>query len=219
MGLFDFPANLLGQDEDLVLDARPHWISLLVPIAQTTGIGLALAAGYLLAPFDWGSLAFAAMLVVALVAFLVWPGPLITAWLTAHFVVTTDRVIRRSGLFAKQAVEISFERISDVQFHQSVIERLIGAGDLTIQSAAGELNFEDVRYPEAVQRLIFERKELNDAHRREAERRAFMADFWAPSSVADELDKLHRLRTTGVISDEEFEDLKTRLMHRVRTAR
>lgn len=213
---FAFPASLIGADEDLVLDLRPHWVALLVPAAQGIGILLALVAAFLFVPYSLGPWPFVLVTLAAAAAVLWWPGPLLTTWVTSHFVVTTDRVIRRSGLIARESMEISLERISDIRFHQSVIERLAGVGDLTIQSAAGPMEFRDVTGPERVQRKIFELKEQNEVRRKERERRPESARFWEPSSLADELAKLHALREQAIITEEEFAELKVLLLSRAR---
>ena len=52
-------------------------------------------------------------------------------------------------------MEVPLDRISDVKFGQSIFERLVGAGNLTIESAAefGEQRFDYIRRPEEVQRV------------------------------------------------------------------
>ena len=57
------------------------------------------------------------------------------------------------------------ERINDVKFKQSVFERIVGAGDLTIESGGeyGQNRFTDIRKPEEVQKTIFEQSEKNQA--------------------------------------------------------
>jgi membrane protein YdbS with pleckstrin-like domain len=179
---------------------------------MAVGIVTATVVILLYAPYSWGGWVFAAVLLGGAAALLVWPAPPIARWVSSHFVVTTDRVIRRSGLIAKEATEISLERITDVRTRQSVIERLVGAGDLTIESAGrlSPLTFEDVRHPDRVQKVIFERKEAN-AGRREA--RASGGGL-AAGSIADELAKLHLLRAKGVISDREYDLLKARVIGR-----
>ena len=52
-----------------------------------------------------------------------------------YFVVTSRRVIYRSGVVSKRGVEIPLERINNINFHQRLIDRIIGAGDLDIESA------------------------------------------------------------------------------------
>ncbi len=137
---------------------------------------------------------------------MVGPTPPFVAWATSHFVVTTDRVIHRAGFIAKHSMEIPVEKISDVKFRQTVFERMIGAGDLILESAGefGQETFGDIRKPEEVQKTIYEMAEANQQElvpRQE-------------QSIADELAKLDRLRDDGVISNEEFEAQKARLLNR-----
>jgi uncharacterized membrane protein YdbT with pleckstrin-like domain len=211
---FRFPLELLGPDEDVVLDLRPHWIALLKPIAQAIVIVAVATTAFIITPYRWGAGIFLLIAAGAVASFVVWPAQSLVFWGTSHFVVTTDRVLRRSGLVARKSIEISLERITNIQFTETVLERMIGAGDLHIESAgvSGAVVFEDIRRPERVQRTIFERKEKN-ADR--AQLRATATTFWTPVSVADELTKLHQLRNDGVISEDEFVTLKSRLLNKV----
>src|SRR5215217_2663496 len=88
-------------------------------------------------------------------------------WATTHLVLTTERLIFRSGVVAKFGREIPLERISDVTFSQSLFERLIGAGDLLLESAGehGQSRFSNIRDPEAVQLEIYRQMEANDRRR------------------------------------------------------
>lgn len=210
-----FPASLLSADEDLVVDLRPHWIALIKPILQTIIIVTGMIVTWLLTPFSLGWL-YALTFVVAVALLAQFPSRPVIRWATSHFVVTTDRVIRRSGWIAKEAMEISLEKISDVRFQQGVLERLIGAGTLTIESAgrSGQEVLEDVQNPERVQKLIFEMKERNNA-RSGIGRPPVEVASWGPASVADELTKLYQLMERGVLSDEEFRAVKARLLGRV----
>ncbi len=202
-----FPRRLLAETEDLVLDLRPHWIALVWPLAEialdAAGVGLILA--YM--PQAWPT--WVRWLVVAVGAALITLSavPKIVAWATSHFVVTTDRVIHRSGWFAKRSMEIPLENISDVRFSQGVFERMIGAGDLVLESAGefGQETFTNIRRPEVVQKTIYE---MNEANLRRMQAPS------VPPSLADELAKLDRLRGEGVISDDEFSAQKARLLDR-----
>jgi uncharacterized membrane protein YdbT with pleckstrin-like domain len=151
------------------------------------------------------------LVALAGIALFAWrPLRRIVAWATSHFVVTSDRVIHRAGWFAKRSMEIPLENISDVRFNQTVFERVIGAGDLTLESPGtfGQERFSDVRHPEQVQKTIYE---MNEANR---QRMSGAGPAGGSSSVADELAKLDRLRDDGVISDQEFEAHKARLLGR-----
>ena len=78
--------------------------------------------------------------------------------MTTSFTVTNDRIIFRQGMVAKSGVEIPLERIMNVNFKQSIWERIIGAGDLLIESGGkdGQSRFSDVRKPELVAKEIHE---------------------------------------------------------------
>ena len=69
---------------------------------------------------------------------IVWAGWLVLKylqWTMTYFVVTSRRVIYRTGVLSKKGVEIPLERINNINFHQRIIDRIIGAGDLDIESA------------------------------------------------------------------------------------
>src|SRR5689334_13138174 len=111
-----FPKRLLAPGEDIVLDLRPHWISLAV--ATIEGVAALIVYIVLLVnvPRTWpswirwslfGLLAFFLVLTI---------GRKLVAWATSHFVVTTERVVHRSGWLAKRSMEILLDRVSDVRF-------------------------------------------------------------------------------------------------------
>jgi uncharacterized membrane protein YdbT with pleckstrin-like domain len=205
-----FPRRLLIQGEDVVLEMRPHWIALVGPAVVTLlvviGWSLALAnapdSGGSRAVVVWGSL------ILGIVVLLVYVVPRVIAWATSLFVVTTDRIVHRRGLIAKSSMEIPLEAINDVRFEQNVFERLIGAGDLVIESAGerGREVFADIRHPEAVQREIYGQGETNKQR---------MYQGGSPRSapsVAGELERLADLRDRGVLTPAEFEAQKRRIL-------
>jgi uncharacterized membrane protein YdbT with pleckstrin-like domain len=202
----------LIEGEDVVVELRPHWIALVVPIAVTilVVVGWGLAFGW--AP-DAGAgrttVVFGAA-IVAVLLLLAYVLPRIVAWATSIFVVTTDRIIHRKGLVAKYSMEIPLEAINDVRFQQGVFERLIGAGDLIIESAGerGRQVFADIRHPEEVQREIYAQGEQNK------ERMYQGAPPRGAPSTAGELERLADLRDRGVLTPEEFEAQKRRILGR-----
>ena len=133
-----FPRKLLIENEQLVLELRPHWIALVMPAIVTILVIAGWIAAVSYGPDDgtgrdvtlWGATAIAIFV-------LIWfPVRKFVAWVTSYFVVTSDRVIHREGWIAKRSMEIPLEAINDVRFHQGVFERVIGAGDLIISSAS-----------------------------------------------------------------------------------
>jgi uncharacterized membrane protein YdbT with pleckstrin-like domain len=204
-----FPRRLLIEGEELILDLRPHWVALFGPVLATL---LVLAAWALIlprlpegdvnGPLVWVTLGLG-------LAIVVWyPLRAAIAWATSHFVVTSDRIIHREGLVAKRSMEIPLEAINDVRFTQGAFERLIGAGDLVIESAGerGRQVFSNVRDPEGVQRTIYHQGELNQQRMYQG------APARGAPSLTSELQRLADLRDRGVLTDEEFEAQKRRIL-------
>jgi membrane protein YdbS with pleckstrin-like domain len=200
-----FPRRLLIEGEELVLDLRPHWIALVGPgIAAVVGLAaavwVAVAVGDSAEWIPW---------VVYLVLLVVYPLPKVVWWLTSNFAVTSDRVIHREGFIAKRSMEIPLEAINDVRFDQGVVDRMIGAGTLVIQSASehGRQMFDDIRDPEGVQRTIYHEGEKN-------KQRMYQGGPGVPAapSVTTELERLADLRAKGILTEEEFQAQKARIL-------
>ena len=141
-------------------------------------------------------------------------GRRVLRWLTTHLVLTTERLIFRSGVVAKFGREIPLERINDVTFSQSVFERLIGIGDLVIESAGehGQSTFSDIRDPEAVQLQIYRQMEANGRRRSGY---AATAAPERPPGVLSDLERLADLRDRGAVTEEEFQAKKRDLLDRL----
>ena len=108
-------------------------------------------------------------------------------------------------------MEIPLEAINDVRFQQSIFERIVGAGDLVIQSAseAGRNVFANVRSPEAIQRTIYEQGERNRGRMYQAPPAA--APPSSPSTTG-ELERLAELRDSGVLTESEFQNQKRNIL-------
>lgn len=216
-----FPKKLLADHEKLVLDLRPHWIALVLPVVVTVLVLVAWIVLYQF--FDPPTVVKWVAIIAGVLILIAFPGRALLSWLTSHFVVTTDRVIHRSGWLAKRAMEIPLERINDVRFEQSVLERVVGAGDLRIESGGeyGQNHFSDIRRPEDVQKLIYEMSEENQNRMMRGEPAATMTGETStkPSSTGasplDEIERLAAMKERGLLSEEEFETQKRRLLGRL----
>ena len=134
-------------------------------------------------------------------------------WATTNFVITSDRIIFREGVIAKDGIEIPLERVNNVNFRQSIFERMIGAGDLLIESGGedGRSRFTDIRRPERVQNLIHSQMEANEQRRFQPMNNAVAAAAHAPD-VATQLEKFEGMLQRGTISPTEFEAQKRKLL-------
>jgi len=166
-------------------------------------------------PFDWAIL----LLFLGGLGFF---GFTYLQWTTTNFVVTNERLVSRKGVFSKEGIEIPLDRINTVFFKQSIFERIIGAGDLGIESAGegGRQEFTDIRMPNLVQNEIYRQVEgLEDRRLRRLGQAAAEAAPATPAepqlSIPEQIEKLDRLRRRGVVTDEEFEAKKRELLDRM----
>jgi uncharacterized membrane protein YdbT with pleckstrin-like domain len=194
---------LLTEGEEIILDLRPHWIALLKPIFWTVVIGSVTGLIWVKAGGDVQNWIRIAVVVAALILWIPLAAVPAARWRFTMFALTNERVITRTGVIAKHSKEIPLETINDVTFNQKIIERMIKAGDLVIESAgeSGQNRFTDIRNPEHVQLEIY----------RAAEARKGLGRPGGPS-LADELAKLADLRDRGVLNENEFQARKRKLL-------
>jgi membrane protein YdbS with pleckstrin-like domain len=126
-----FPDDELTSNERVVLDLHPHWKQMVGPwtvlVVVVAGLITALVAninGVLMLVLGVIGLILVAWLTV---------GPFIR-WRTTHYVVTNERIITRAGILRQHTENIPIDRISDVKFDQSLFQRVLGCGMLTLSS-------------------------------------------------------------------------------------
>ncbi len=219
-----YPEKLINEGETVVLDLKPHWWFFWKHILAGAALLIVLIAWTLTLnhPPKAGNYVLAAAIVI-------YAGFVVVKYLTwtyTHFVLTDRRVISRSGIISKRGTEVPLDRVNNIEFGQKFWERIIGAGDLAIESAGkdGQSHFQNVRHPDMVQQEVYRQIEVNT--RRQAGWQAdALADrnpaaSSAPASpaapdVADQITKLATLRDQGAITSEEFEQKKTELLDRM----
>jgi uncharacterized membrane protein YdbT with pleckstrin-like domain len=209
-----YPKKLLNEGEEVALDLRPHWWFFSKHIA--TGIPLFVV---LILVLSIGNKWLNALWGIVAVVWAGWLGLKYLEWNFTHFVVTDDRVIYRTGVIAKRGVEIPMERINNIYFNQGIWERIIGAGDLDIESAGrdGQSHFDDVWHPDGVQQELYRQMEVNAKKRASWSNPAptFAPAAPAPPTVPEQLQQLADLRDRGVITAAEFEAKKAQLLERM----
>jgi uncharacterized membrane protein YdbT with pleckstrin-like domain len=172
-GVTGIPKRLLGEDESVVMALRPHWKELIWPTLVLLIVSPLVTYGATVVPDGSAQtpLRIAAIAVGALILLrlTLWP---FLQWLTTTYVVTDRRVITRVGVIARHGRDMPLSRINDVSFeHSSVLERMLGCGTLTVESAGerGQLVMRDVPGVEEVQRDVYRLAE-DDEERRRGER-------------------------------------------------
>ena len=216
-----FPRKLLNEGEEVVLDLHPHWWFF---AAQLVALVAALVLGFLKLQAEFpdavdGISDIGVGLII--IGCLGWFGLRYAQWITTNFVVTTDRLVYRHGVLAKQGIEIPLERVNTVFFGQSIFERILRTGDLVIESAGerGREAFSNVRHPSAVQNEIYKQMEENENRKYDRigrnAREARDDDDDNGGSIPSQIRELDELRKQGVLSDDEFKRKKQELLDRM----
>jgi membrane protein YdbS with pleckstrin-like domain len=202
----------LTDGEDVRMSFRAHWKSGLMGMVLAVVLGgLGLWLGWwALDGFIWGGLL--GLLIGAGVAIVASIGG-ITEWLTTRYWVTNERLIVRTGFLTKTGQEIPVDAINSVTVRQGPLERMLGYGDMTVESAAqGSLQvFRNVPDPVTVQKTIYDAREDRTMHLSGATGRSG-GDAGSSRGRYDDLADLAKLRDDGVISDAEFEAEKAKLL-------
>lgn len=200
------PQRLLDDDEQVVVDVRPHGralvgpaLVLLVVAPVTVVMAASVPGGQVGSVLRWVVLGLGALAVVrgAVVPFLVWRS--------TSYTVTTHRVAVRRGVLHRFGRDVLLGRVSAVTFRSGPWDRLFGSGRIRIDTAGeGPLVLDDVPAVERVQRAVQTYAEMaqdDDAAADEGGYDAFEeeadGDDWADVDVrgADDED-----------DDEEYDD-------------
>jgi uncharacterized membrane protein YdbT with pleckstrin-like domain len=131
-----YPDKVLADDEEVVRHLHPHWLTIFWPVVWFLLIVGAASFGAAVIPAGqqqgvWRLVVagLAVLLVLVLVV-----GPLLR-WRTTHYVITTHRLLFREGVLARRGRDIGLSRITDVSYSQTLWERIINSGTVTIESA------------------------------------------------------------------------------------
>lgn len=164
-----YPDKILANDEKVVEHLHPSWITLVPATLWFIVICAAAGAGIAYAPDD-GTARTVVIIAIVVVGFVLLCWLAFTPWIqwrTTHYVFTTHRVLIRRGVLHRTGRDISLQRISDVAFSQSLWDRMVRAGSVTIESAGeqGQEVLENIPRSDDVQQMINRLVEEDSARR------------------------------------------------------
>ena len=157
----------LSEGEHSVLILHPHWKILLRPTLILILVALAAAAALVLIPQGrYTGSGQIAVGVVAVLAVLIWFVVPFLRWQTTTYELTNRRLRLREGVLSRSGRDFPLIRISDVSFSHGLIDRLLGCGQLVVESAGehGQLVLTEIPQVEKVQVILFQLVE--DEHAR-----------------------------------------------------
>jgi uncharacterized membrane protein YdbT with pleckstrin-like domain len=152
-----YPDKLLAEDEEVVRHLHPHWLTLFWPVVRLLLIVGAASFGMAAIPAgrQQGVLRMAVLAAALVLLLFVVLIPLLR-WRTTHYVITTHRLLFRVGILTRRGRDLGLSRITDVSYRQTLWERLINSGTLTIESAgdSGATVLRQIPDSDGVQQLL-----------------------------------------------------------------
>ena len=197
--------GLLGQNERIVLATRQHWFVLFSNIVLEIVLTLVLIVGVTAATTvnPLAAIGFVLLLVPLI-------GMLrdILIWRNREYIVTNRRVIQISGVFSKDVVDSSLEKVNDVKMSQSMFGRMFDYGDVEILTASemGINLFQRIGDPVKFKTAMLNAKEKMGYEGTSAQPQHTEDDI--PAQIAE----LDELRKKGIVTEAEFQAKKKELL-------
>ena len=203
----------LKNNEEVVLTIRKHWFVLFKPTLWALIFLILAVAGYY---YGIGifSLVGAG---VTIVWFIYW----ILDRNTNLWAVTNLRVIDEYGVFTNNSKETPLDKINNVSYRQPLLGRVFNYGDVQIQSAAesGSTTHKMVERPKDLKDTItqYQERYKQEQIKEQAQSLANAVGGQKPSvgiDVSEELTKLHDLKEKGIITEEDFQKGKDKILNK-----
>lgn len=149
----------LAPGETPVAIVHPHWRVLARPVTLAVVIvAIALVAEVLI---PWGGAApigpvvLGAVAIIGLMWFLTIP---LLRWRTTMYELTTRRLRMRSGILARKGKDIPLNRVTDVSFERTFVDRVLGSGTLVVESPGehGQVRLTEIPHVEKLQGTLFQ---------------------------------------------------------------
>jgi len=199
--------NMLGENEHIVFITRQHWLILLGKILAQIVLVVGLIVLVTLVWRIWQPhpLVPLAYLLVILPLLSLWQN--VTVWKSRQYVVTDWRVIQISGIFSKEVMDTSLEKVNDVKLDQSFLGRLLDYGNLEILtgSESGVDRFICIGLPIHFKTAMLNAKEKL-AHGQAGSGQRSAVDIAGP------IEQLDNLRRQGLLTEEEFQQQKAQVL-------
>jgi uncharacterized membrane protein YdbT with pleckstrin-like domain len=148
--------RLLNEGEHIVLSTRTHAKVLILPAVVL--IVVAALAGYLTSlPSGDQAGTWRIVIWVLTAALLVWfcVVPFLN-WLLTTYTFTNRRLITRTGVLTRRGHDIPMNRISDISYEKSLIDRFFRCGTLVVSDASelGRVELRDIPRVEQAQLTV-----------------------------------------------------------------
>lgn len=199
----------LKSGEKIAITIRRHWLVLAWPVViAAVALALGIVAAAMGAPYG--------LLLPAAAGLWLWYK--VVERDRDLWAVTNLRVVDECGVISLNSKESPLEKINNVTYSQTGWGRILGYGDIQIQTAAeiGATTYTMVTNPRELKDTITEMQEAYKRDQVTAQARelasAIAGSQRAAGDVAAEIERLHNLKERGILTEEEFLQQKRRLL-------
>lgn len=207
--------DLLGEGEAVVFETHQHRFILFARVLTETILLILLVAAAIITPQAFpqaatliriGALALAVIMILSAV------GDYLR-WKNEQYIVTDRRVIQLRGVFNKNVLDSSLEKINDIEMSQTVFGRMFGYGNIQILTASedGINRLDYIADPLPFKKAMIDARSRYDHYLD----RSPVHAYEAPLNVQDTLLQLAALHDRGILNDAEFEAKKRDLLSRI----
>ena len=197
----------LKKDEKVIFHSQPHWVTLVGPALVTLIaiiIGIALGGAGLL-------------IGLLCICYFIYK---VVERKNNLWAVTNLRVIDEFGVFSNNSKESPLDKINNVAYSQSFWGKIWGFGNVQIQTAAeiGSTTYYSVDNPKELKDTITHMQEEYKSHQIKRQATELASALIAGQQnnkvdVATELEKLHELKQKGILTVEEYNNRKTKILN------
>jgi len=195
----------LKKNEEIILTVKKHWFSLIPPIFGSILI------------FLFGTMLIGIFSFIPAILWLIYK---ILERKSNIWIVTSLRVIDEYGVFSLNSKETPLDKINNVSYIKSFLGRIFGFGNVAIQSAAesGATTHMIVERPKILKDTITEYQEIYKENNLRLQSESFAnisknQNNVSNSNINEEIEKLHNLKEKGIITEQEFELGKNKILN------
>jgi uncharacterized membrane protein YdbT with pleckstrin-like domain len=197
----------LKKEEIVILQTKPHWLTLVIPALITL---VAIILGFII-----GGLGI--ILGMVFIPYFIYK---VIERNKNLWAVTNLRVIDEFGVFSNNSKESPLDKINNVSYSQSFWGKIFGYGNVQIQTAAeiGSTIYPFVEKPQELKDSITQMQEEYKTWQIKLQANELANAIIAgkqtnKTDVAAEVEKLFELKQKGILTEEEYNNRKSKLLN------
>jgi uncharacterized membrane protein YdbT with pleckstrin-like domain len=143
------PTHDLARGEFVIFHAHSHWKVLTLPALVFLICAGGVGAWFILTdPTTRPAWATWTIIIAAVIIELIWTVAPLIRWAARTDTLTNHRLISREGVFNRRGRDIPISRVHAITYERTLLERILGAGTLIVQTAAdsSDVVLEDVAH-------------------------------------------------------------------------